>query len=82
MSVIYGIINRKSSGGGSTPTEYTHTQNSANTTWNVVHNLGFKPDVAIYTTGGVEVIAEVLHVSNNILTITLASPITGYARCT
>lgn len=61
---------------------YLHTQAIASSSWNVNHNLGFKPDVATYSNGGLEFVAEVLHISDNQLTITLAAPTAGFARCT
>ena len=52
----------------------------ASALWVVPHNLGYKPDVMVYSTGGVEVMAEVLHVDDNNLTITFSSPFAGRAR--
>jgi hypothetical protein len=59
---------------------YTHTQASPATVWTVAHNLGFKPHVTARTTGGVEILGNVLHLSDNTLTITFASAIDGFAR--
>jgi hypothetical protein len=60
---------------------YTHTQSSASVSWTVAHNLGYHPVVAIETPGGLEMIGEVLHQSNNLLTISFASARAGTARC-
>jgi len=60
---------------------YTHTQSSASATWTVAHNLGYHPSVSIETPGGLEMIGEVLHQSNNLLTISFASARAGTARC-
>ena len=84
MLVGQAGINKKpvTSGGGPSPAiSYTHTQGVASSSWTVNHNLGYKPVVSTYTTGGLEFIAEVLHISDNQFTVTLASPLAGYARC-
>ncbi len=61
---------------------YTHTQTSSLSVWTVAHNLGFRPSVTVMTTGGVGVEgSEVLHVSNNVLTITFDVAFSGTARC-
>jgi hypothetical protein len=60
---------------------YTHTQGSAASTWTVNHNLGFRPDVTIYSAGGREVEADVLHLNNNQTEIYFAAPFSGTARC-
>jgi hypothetical protein len=58
---------------------FEHIQNSPSDTWNINHNLGYTPDVHVYI-GAVEVIAEVLQISNNQLQIILNSPRAGRAR--
>lgn len=68
---------QQSSGGG---TAYNHTQSSAATTWTINHNLGYKPVVSVFTTGGSEVEAEVLHASTNQTLIYLAFAMAGSAR--
>ena len=65
---------------GSPGARYVHTQASALTVWTVPHNLGFRPVVAVFTTGGVEVLGgEVLHLSLNTLTITFDVAFAGSA---
>ena len=60
---------------------FTHTQGSAATVWTVNHNLGRRPIVAVFTVGGAEMDAEIIHVSNNQLTVNFASAQAGSARC-
>jgi hypothetical protein len=60
---------------------YVHAQTAARTEWIVNHGLGYKPSVTVYTIGGVEVEAEVVHISDYQLRVRFASPQTGYARC-
>jgi hypothetical protein len=63
-------------GGGSAA--YTHSQVSPNTSWVVVHNLGFRPNV--YLTNGVnEIEGEVIHVSANILNVNFDTSVSGTA---
>lgn len=65
------------SGGAS----YVHTQSSPSATWTINHNLGFRPAIELYTTGGVEFIGEILHTSLNQAIVYLASALAGTARC-
>lgn len=65
---------------GASASTYEHTQASSSATWTVPHNLGFRPTVSVHTTGGVEVIADVVHLSTNTLQITLTQAMAGTAR--
>lgn len=49
--------------------------------WTVNHNFGFRPNVQVLSPGGKEMIAEILHVSVNQVTITFDEPQTGSAIC-
>jgi hypothetical protein len=60
---------------------YVHTQTTPQSEWIVNHGLGYKPSVSVYTTGGVEVEAEIVHISDYQLRVRFGSPQTGYARC-
>jgi Collagen triple helix repeat (20 copies) len=77
---IQGVVGPQGPAG---PTAaYTHTQFSASATWTVAHNLGFRPDVAVTTTGGLEVFGgEVLHLSDNTLQVSFDVAFAGQARC-
>lgn len=59
---------------------YVHTQSSAATTWTIPHNLGFRPTVSITTTGGLAVIGDVQHLSDNTLVLSFAVALAGTAR--
>lgn len=62
--------------------EYTHTQTSPLSTWNVPHNLGFYPDVSVTSVGGVTVLLpEIEHLSTMTLVIRFDIPFSGQARC-
>lgn len=68
-------------GNSSGATTYQHTQSSASSLWTVNHNLGRWPcAVTVLSAGGVEVAAQVNHVSINQLTVTFAAPFAGVAR--
>jgi hypothetical protein len=57
-------------------------QSSALPVWTVAHNLGYRPIVSVYSTGGVEIIGgEIVHLSVNTLQITFDIPFAGAARC-
>lgn len=60
---------------------YTHTQGAPASTWTINHNLGRRPLVALFTTGGVEFEAQVTHVSPNQAIANLAGAFAGTARC-
>jgi hypothetical protein len=49
--------------------------------WIVNHNLGFRPNVAVFDDGGNVVLAAVAHLSVNQCRINFAVPMTGRARC-
>ena len=61
---------------------YNHTQASALTVWLINHNLGYIPSVQTFNTGGLEVLGEIQHVSNNQITVTFNTIVAGTARLT
>lgn len=67
---------------GPAGSSYEHTQAVVSSVWTVPHNLGYRPGVTVLTTGGLEVIADVLHLSADTLTITFLAPLAGTARLT
>jgi hypothetical protein len=58
---------------------YTHNQTLASSTWTIVHNMGKNPSVSIVDSSGDEVEGEVMHVSNNQLTISFSAQFSGKA---
>ena len=58
-------------------TGITFTQGSAATEWIINHNLGYRPSASIFTTGGVRVEAEILHISVNQLRVYFAAIMAG-----
>ena len=67
-------------GGGSA--SFVHTQGSAATSWTVNHNLGFRPAVEVFSVGGAEIDAAILHTSVNQTVISFSTPTAGSARFT
>ena len=63
------------------PDNYQHDQTTPINTWTVNHNLGYKPAVQVFTVGGNEVLAEIVHVDVNQVKIYLDEPMMGTAIC-
>ena len=59
---------------------YTHYQNSASTTWVVVHDLGYYPIVRVFIGSNEVQPASIVHDSTDQLTITFSTAQVGYAR--
>lgn len=66
---------------GASGLSHVHTQSTPALTWTINHNLGFKPAVSLLTVGGIEMFAEVVHVSSNQVTVLFVQPTAGIARC-
>jgi hypothetical protein len=76
IAAIVGPPGRDATGGS-----FDHIQASELSIWVVNHNLGWKPAaVSVRSPGGVEVIAEVIHVSENQLQVHFAAPQSGSVR--
>ena len=50
--------------------------------WVVNHNLGRRPAVEVYTSGGASMFADVLHLNTNTVQITFDDPIAGFVIIT
>lgn len=59
---------------------YMHTQSTPSSTWIINHNLGFKPAVELFDSGSQEIDADIVHVSDNQVVVSLTKAITGFAR--
>jgi hypothetical protein len=60
---------------------YEHQQVSPLAVWTVNHNFGYRPDVTLYSAGGMQVEAEILHTSLNQAIATFDIPFSGMALC-
>lgn len=68
-------------GGGSGASYYLHTQASPAATWQVAHNLGRTPNIAVISSGGIVVHADIVHNSTSLAVISFPTAYTGTAMC-
>lgn len=68
-------------GGTGSLFEYTHTQNTAATTWTINHNLGIKPTVQLLNTGSQVIEGDLVHTNSNQAIAYFSTPVAGLARC-
>lgn len=64
---------------GTSGGNYVHVQNTASTTWTIVHNLGFVPNILIVDSSGREVIGEVTVIDLNTISVTFSAAFGGSA---
>lgn len=62
------------------PDSFDFTQAVPSTTWTINHNLGRRPITELYTVGGIEFEAEVVHTSINQTVVLLTTALAGSAR--
>lgn len=58
---------------------YVHTQDAVASTWTINHNLNFRPNATVITSGGHTVEGDVAHNSSNTMTLTFSSSFSGAA---
>jgi hypothetical protein len=63
-------------------TSYTHTQTVPSETWSINHNLGYRPSVELMDAGGNEIEGDIVHASDNQLSVSLKPATAGLARLT
>lgn len=61
---------------------FNFVQSVAATVWTIAHNLDYKPAVTTLSVGGMEMVGDVLHLSNNVLTVSFNIAVAGTARLT
>jgi hypothetical protein len=61
---------------------YIYNQSSPSTNWIVNHNLGYRPTTELRSAGGLEIFAEIIHVSDNQLQVLSNVSIAGQLRLT
>jgi len=66
---------------GDAASQFIHTQDVASDTWTVNHNKGYRPTTHVYSPGWVEIDAQVIHVSDNQLTVSFNAASTGFVIC-
>jgi hypothetical protein len=75
------LINIAARGRDGVAQAFGHNQSSAAAEWIINHNLGYRPSVTLYSTGGAEIEGEVVHISNNQARVYFATSVAGSARC-
>lgn len=67
-------------GGAGGTSSYHHSQGIASATWDIVHNLGFKPNVTVEDSAHTVIEgAGIEHIDNNHLILTFSVPFSGDA---
>lgn len=66
---------------GSAASRFEHVQGSSSALWTVNHNFGFWPDITIFSTGGLRVEAEIIHLNLNQANVIFDDPFAGIALC-
>lgn len=61
--------------------DFEHVQTDPSDEWIINHNFGVRPSVSVLSVGGVEMEAQVVHMSVNQVRIYFASAQAGRARC-
>lgn len=60
---------------------HSHTQDDPALVWTINHNLGFRPGVHLYSVGGREMMAEIVHTSLNQTLVYFDNSTAGTAVC-
>jgi hypothetical protein len=68
-----------SGGGASGPISYVHNQGTASAMWQIIHNLGWYPNVTVIDSSNAMVEGEVIYVSVNRVDIGFSGGFTGVA---
>jgi hypothetical protein len=58
---------------------FTYEKRSNALTWNIVHNLRFKPNLIVMDYGSNQVECDIEYVSENEVRLTFSDPVSGYA---
>lgn len=56
-----------------------YVQASASAVWTITHNLGRKPLIQLLTVGGVHMLGDITHLSDNVIQINFDVPLAGRA---
>jgi sulfite reductase alpha subunit-like flavoprotein len=73
----YTLIDVNTYGGGDK--HYTHNQSSAQSTWNITHNLGKFPSLSVVDSSKNVVIGDVQYIDANSLSVTFTAAFSGKA---
>ena len=67
---------------GASATATVHVQTTPSAVWTVSHGLTFRPSTTVFSSGGLEVTADVSNPSIGLTIINVSPPMSGYARFT
>ncbi len=59
---------------------YTHNQASVASTWTIVHNLNFRPNVTVFDSANTMVEGSITHISTTELSVSFSAGISGTAH--
>jgi hypothetical protein len=65
---------------GAAANSFNFTQSTPQSVWTINHNLGYFPNVNVFSVGGLEIVASVAHLSNNTTEVSFTTPTAGTAR--
>jgi hypothetical protein len=60
---------------------HEHQQPIASEVWTINHNLGFRPAVSVLSTGGMLMLAQVVHANLNQVLVYFDAPTSGQVVC-
>lgn len=79
VTMVSGGVKGDKGDAGAGGDHLQHDQTVAASTWTINHNFGARPNVSVYSTGGNEMWAEILHTSLNQTQILFDAPTAGFA---
>lgn len=66
---------------GPAGSNYRHTQDTPAATWQIPHNLGYRPNIALALDDGRAIWGDIVHTSPTLAVIQFPTPIAGTATC-
>lgn len=60
---------------------YRHDQGTAESTWVINHNLGYRTAINVYSVGSQLMLANIVHITDNQAQVLFDGPVAGYAIC-
>ena len=66
---------------GSASPFYRHDQGTAESTWVINHNLGYRTAINVYSVGSQLMLANIVHITDNQAQVLFDGPVAGYAIC-
>lgn len=67
-------------GNNATPISYTFQTLTPLATWNINHNLNYRPVVQVFNSASQLIFGNVIHMSDNQVIVSFTTPVSGFAR--